>query len=302
MAKYTANTASSVEAGGGSGFRIAKDGERVKVVFLYSDPSSIDGWACHRFTKPNGVTTVVDCPRSPKDPIDVCPACKAKQQLYTRIFVRMLNLNTNEVTIWDKASSFRRDLVGFMEYFNPLYSRVYEITRRGTGLQTTYQFQSLNESGITPERYEELVQEADKFAENYVRPIESYESVVNDWEIAKEKQKEDEVNVSGNQQAPGAWGQPPQGNWGQQPPQNWGQQPAPQPGWGQQSPQNTPQNTPPQNWGQPPQGNPSTGTPQENPSTNPPQSTAPQNIPQNTPPQGNWGQPPQNWGQPPQGN
>lgn len=269
MAKYQANQASSMEAGGGQGFRITKDGERARVVFLYAGPESIDGWACHRYARPSGYTVTMDCPRSPKDPIDNCPACKAGDTLYTRIFVRMLNLNTNEVTIWDRASSFRRDLAGYMEYFNPLYSKVYEITRRGTGLQTTYQFQSLDDSGITPEQYAELAAQADAKAAEYVRPVEQYVSIKAEWE--KAQHESENVEVQSNQAAnAGAWGTPPQGAWGQAPAQN---NQAPAQGWGQAPVNNQPPvQAPPQNWGQPPQ--------------------APQN---NQPPQ-NWGQPPQNWG------
>ena len=284
MAKYQANQASSMEAAGGQGFRITKDGERVRVVFLYDGPESIDGWGCHRYARPSGYTVTMDCPRTPKDPIDDCPACKAGDQLYTRIFVRMLNLNTNEVVIWDRASSFRRDLTGFMQYFNPLYSKVYEITRRGSGLQTQYQYQSLDDSGITPEKYAELVAQADAKAADYVRPVEQYVSIKSEWENAKKNSEE--VNVQAPQSAnAGAWGPPAQGAWGQssqQPPQaQWGQapqnNPAPQGQWGQSpapqpapnpAPAPQPQGQAPQNWGQPANG----------------QAPA-------------WGQAPQSWGQ-----
>lgn len=232
MAKYTSKEASSMESSGGSGFRLAKDGDRARVVFLYEGPESIDGWSCHRYTRPSGYTSVLDCPRSPKDPLDNCPACKAGDQLYTRIFVRMLNLTTNEVTVWDRGSSFRKDLVGFMEYFKPLYSQVYEITRRGSGLQTQYQYQSIGNSDIKPEQYAELAKQADEKAAEYVLPIEQYASVKTAWETAKSESAEEQVNV---QNTNTGWGQPPQNqSWGQPPqnvPQNWGQ--APQGNWGQ---------------------------------------------------------------------
>lgn len=280
MAKYSADTASALEMGGGAGFRLKSDGEKARVVFLYEGPSSIDGWAVHRFTKPNGATTVVDCPRSPKDPVDKCPACKDHAQLYTRIYVRMLNLATNEVTVWDRAASFRKDLTGFMEYFNPLYSKVYEITRRGSGLQTTYTYQSLNDSGLTPEQYKEFAEKADEFASSLIRPADSYETVHLDWLAAQEQAEKEQVNV-GQQAAPGAWGPAPTpqaGGWGQAP-----QAPAPQPGgWGQ-----APTQAPPAgNWGQ---------APAQAPQAAPAPAPAPQ-----APPAGNWGQPPQGWGQTPQ--
>lgn len=285
MAKYQATEASSMEAGGGSGFRIAKDGERVRVVFLYAGPESIDGWSCHRFSRPSGYTEVMDCPRSPKDPMENCPACKDGQTLYTRVFVRMLNLNTNEVTVWDRASSFRRDLTGFMEYFNPLYSKVYEITRRGTGLQTQYQFQSLGDSGITPEQYEEYVKQADEKAAELIRPAEQYLTIKSAWENSLKNQ--DTVQVQSNQAAnAGAWGAPQtqappqQGQWGAPPQAQWNPNPNPNP------------QPAPQQWGQAPTAQP------------PVQNGWPQPAPQTQAPQGGntqapqaWGQAPQQWGQ-----
>ena len=287
MGKYQAEQSGNFESSRGNSFRLEKDGDKVRVVFLYSDPHSIDGWACHRFQKPNGYTHVVDCPRGPKDPLDMCPACKDKNQLYTRIFVRMLNLTTNEVTIWDRASSFRKDLTGFMEYFNPLYSKVYEITRRGSGLQTQYTYQSLNDSGIDEAKYLELVAKSDEVASDYVRPIDSYQTVLADWQAAKDKETQEGVNVS--QPAPGAWGQPAPGAWGQPPAQQYPQQGQPAPGtWGQPpaqpAPQQPMQTPPPQQY--PPQGQP----------------TPPQGQPGQQPAPQSWGQPPQAWGQPPQGN
>lgn len=277
MAKYSASEASARESSSGGGFRIAKDGEKAKVIFLYAGPESIDGWACHRFGKPNGYTYILDCPRGPKDPLEDCPACKAGEQIYTRLFVRMLNVTTGEVTVWDRASSFRKDLLGFMDYFNPLYSVVYEITRHGSGLDTKYQFQSLpGESGMTEEQYKKYVEEADKKATDMMRPIDQYLAIKKECEEAEKQAKAESVNVQGaNPQ--GAWGTPPQGAWGapgQAPWQGNNQvPPAQQGGWGQAPMQQTP--------------------PQAQPN-------------QNTPPQqGNWGapadqQPPQNWGQPPQ--
>lgn len=295
MARYTAQEQSAYESSGVQGFRLEKDGDRARVVFLYAGPESIDGWACHRFqigTK--GYTVTMDCPRTSADPIEKCPACKAGEQLYTRLFVRLYNLNTNKVEIWDRASGFRTELVAKMAYFNPLYSKVFEITRQGSGLQTKYNFQSLNDSNFTQEQYEEYVKQAEEVADSYVKPIDSYQSLLQRSQASKEQAAQEAVQVNPTQAANNAWAPPAQGTpmWGQAPAQNqsWGQAPAqapaqvtpPQatPGWGQA----------PAGWGQAPAQN----------------QTAPQGQPTaQTPPQGQapagWGQPPAGWGQMPQG-
>jgi len=295
MAKYSASEASTLEVGGGGGFRLKADGEKARVVFLYSGPDSIDGWAMHRFTKPNGMTTSVDCPRSYKDPIDKCPACKAKEPLQTRLLVRMLNLATNEVTVWDRAASFRKDISGFMEYFNPLYTRVYEITRRGSGLNTSYTFQSLGESGLTEEQYQQYVTQADEAAQNLVRPIECYESVRLDWMTANEQAEKEQVNVGGA--APGAWGQPAPGAWGQSSASaqgGWGQSQPAQGSWGQPQQSQAPQS----NWSQPAPAQQPAGQGWGQPQQTPPAQQPTQQTP--PPAAGGWGQPPQGWGQAPQ--
>ena len=256
MARYTAEESKAMEYQGADTFRIEKDGGRAQVVFLYTDEASVDGWSCHRLPGANFYTYTLDCPRGPKDPIEKCPACQAGEALSTRVFVRMLDLATGKVMIWDKPASFRKDIAGFMHYFNPLYKQKYEITRTGTGLNTKYNFQSIGDSGIDEAKYQELVNQANEVCDAYVRPIDKYEEVKARSEAAQAEQ----VQVEGQQGQQGqssqqnAWGQnqAPQQGWGGQPQNGWGAPPptqnqAPQQGWG------APQNQPPQN--QPPQQN-----------------------------------------------
>ena len=278
MARYTAEESKAMEYQGADTFRIEKDGGRAQVVFLYTDEASVDGWSCHRLPGANFYTYTVDCPRGPKDPIEKCPACQAGEALSTRVFVRMLDLATGKVMIWDKPASFRKDIAGFMHYFNPLYKQKYEITRTGTGLNTKYNFQSIGDSGIDEAKYQELVNQANEVCDAYVRPIDKYEEVKARSEAAQAEQ----VQVEGQQ---GQQGQPSQQNaWGQNqaPQQGWGGQP--QNGWG--APPPTQNQNPQQGW----------GAPQNQPSQN--------QAPQQPPQQNGWTQqPPQQngWGATPQG-
>lgn len=291
MARYTAEESKAMEYQGADTFRIEKDGGRAQVVFLYTDEASVDGWSCHRLPGANFYTYTVDCPRGPKDPIEKCPACQAGEALSTRVFVRMLDLATGKVMIWDKPASFRKDIAGFMHYFNPLYKQKYEITRTGTGLNTKYNFQSIGDSGIDEAKYQELVNQANEVCDAYVRPIDKYEEVKARSEAAQAEQ----VQVEGQQGQQGqssqqnAWGQnqAPQQGWGGQPQNGWGAPPptqnqAPQQGWG------APQNQPPQN--QPPQNQAPQQPPQQNGWTQQP----PQQNGWGATPQGAWSNNPQN--------
>lgn len=249
MGRYNANEAKTMEYQGADVFRL-QPGARSKVVFLYTDENSIDGWACHRLENASHYTFTVDCARGPKDPLEKCPACADGAPVYTRVFVRLLEVETGKILIWDKPASFRKELAAKMRYFNPLYTKVFEITRNGSGLNTKYDMQSLEgNSGIDEKKYKELLQKAEEACANYVRPADKYEEI----KLRCEQGEAEQVQVTDNNQQ-NNWGQPQQGGWGQ-PPQN--QQSAPpqnQQGWGQQPPQGNAQ--PPQQnqgWGQPPQ-------------------------------------------------
>ena len=270
MARYTAEESKSMEYQGAETFRIEKDGGRAQVVFLYTDEASVDGWSCHRLPGANFYTYTVDCPRGPKDPIDKCPACQAGEALATRVFVRILDLSSGKVMIWDKPASFRKDITGFMHYFNPLYKQKYEITRSGSGLNTRYNFQSIGDSGIDEKQYAELVKQANEVCDAYVRPIDKYEEIKARSEAAQAEQVQvdnqqgqaPQQNAWGQNQAPQAgWGAPPQqGGWGapqnQAPQNNWSPQgQAPQNNWSPQQNQAPQQGQQTQNgWGAPPQG------------------------------------------------
>lgn len=246
MGSYRAEDAKSYEYQGADTFRLTKPGERAQVVFLYSDEASIDGFACHRLENASHYTFVVDCARNPKDDISKCPACAAGDTISTRVFVRMLDLASGKVLIWDKPASFRKTLAGFIHYFNPLYKQKYEITREGSGLETRYQFQSIGDSGISPEQFAELIEKATEAVQNYVRPAEKYQEIKARCENSVAEASKEQVNVSSGQQS--AWGQPPQqqNGWGQPPQQSSPQQN----GWGQPPQQSAPQQG---GWGQPPQ-------------------------------------------------
>lgn len=285
MGRYNANEAKTMEYQGADTFRL-QPGAHSKVVFLYTDETSIDGWACHRLENASHYTFTVDCARGPKDPIEKCPACADGAQVYTRVFVRLLEVDTGKILIWDKPASFRKELAAKMRYFNPLYTKVFEITRNGSGLNTRYDMQSLEgNSGIDEKKYTELLQKAEEACANYVRPADKYEEI----KLRCAQGEAEQVQVNDNQQnswgqpQQGGWGQPQQGGWGQ-PSQSqqggWGQQPQNQQGgWGQQPPQGSNQNQ--QGWEQqPPQGNPQSSV---------------QNQGWGQPQQGGWGQqPPQN--------
>ena len=238
MGVYKASEARQHEFQGADTFRIEKSGDRAQVVFLYTDKDSIDGYTCHRLTNAKFYTYTVDCCKAEKG---TCPACEDGVAQSNRIFVKMLDLTNNKVVIWDRASSFRQTLEGFIHYFNPLYGQKYEITKQGEKLKTTYNFQSIGASGISEEEYKAYLAKADETIETYVRPAETYEDV---------KNKVDKSKADAVEPVQTAWGQPGWSPQTAQPQTGWNQQAtAPQnTGWNQAPPQSVPPQAAPTGW------------------------------------------------------
>lgn len=282
MARYTAEESKSMEYQGAETFRIDKDGGKAQVVFLYTDEKSVDGWSCHRLPGANFYTFVVDCPRGPKDEIDMCPACKAGEPLSPRVFVLMLDVQSGKVMIWDKPASYRKEITSLMSYYKPLYKQKFEITREGTGLNTKYRTMPIGESNITEEQYKEFVEKANGVCSDYVRPVDKYDEIKARSVAAQAEQVQ--VDAQQGQQAPqqNAWAQniPPQGQAG------WGSQ-APQQQWGSPTPA-------PQQWNQAPQNMPQQAAPQNQPGSWAPQGQAPQQNGWGATPNGAWQNNPQN--------
>lgn len=239
MGMYKASEAKQHEFQSADTFRLEKSGDRAQVVFLYTDESSIDGYTCHRIQNAKYYTYTVDCCKAEKGE---CPACADNVPQSNRIFVKMLDLSSNKVVLWDRASGFRQTLEGFIHYFKPLYGQKYEITKQGEKLKTTYTFQSIGDSGITEKDYKAYLAKADEAIETYVRPAESYEDVKNKVDKSKAEALEP---VAAPQNSWGVGAQPvATQTWNQSAPQ---QMPQAQQGWNQQAAQ--PQTT---GWSQTP--------------------------------------------------
>ena len=147
MGRYNANEAKTMEYQGADVFRL-QPGVRSKVVFLYTDESSIDGWACHRLENASHYTFTVDCARGPKDPLEKCPACADGAPVYTRVFVRLLEVETGKILIWDKPASFRKELAAKMRYFNPLYTSKASVSCLFYNSDCSFTFSSHHTNGL----------------------------------------------------------------------------------------------------------------------------------------------------------
>ena len=88
----------------------------------------------------------VNCLRSPRDPISMCPLCAKGEKINQKVFLKMLqytsdsngNVIANPV-VWERpASAYANKLKSLLDTFGPLSNLLFKITRHGTGLDTTY--------------------------------------------------------------------------------------------------------------------------------------------------------------------
>ena len=132
MARFNVNDVDNYATGGsGSFFQLKDDGDMANVRFLYDQFEDVDGLSVHQVELPDGKHRYVNCLRSYNDPIDMCPLCAAKYKLMTKLFLKLYNIDANEVQVWERGKSFYNDLKMVARKCDPLYTGVIEITRNG---------------------------------------------------------------------------------------------------------------------------------------------------------------------------
>ena len=116
-------------------FRLANDGDRADVIFLFRDYDDMFKSTTH-YVKSSTYNGYVQCLE--RD----CPVCRTgKMRVQTKLFVPMYNLTTQRFELWDRNYPFKRQLERdvFKNYPNPV-NYVFTITRKGEAgsKETTY--------------------------------------------------------------------------------------------------------------------------------------------------------------------
>lgn len=107
-------------------FRMMRDGETAKVIFLYRSKADMMIGSTHHIMTPS-YKGYVDCCEYG------CPACaRGIRRDSGKIFIPLYNLETNKIEFWDKNQSFEyhMDRMVFDKYPNPS-EYVFTITRHG---------------------------------------------------------------------------------------------------------------------------------------------------------------------------
>lgn len=88
----------------------------------------------------------VNCLRSPRDPMHMCPLCAKGEKINQKVFIRMIQYTTDSSgkiianpVVWERpAGIYATKLKSLLETFGPLSGMLFKVTRHGTGLDTTY--------------------------------------------------------------------------------------------------------------------------------------------------------------------
>lgn len=128
-------------------FALKNDGDEAIVRFMHNSPADFDIMYVHP-VQINGRFRNVNCIRNPKDPIEKCPLCEAKQKLQTKVFFHLLEYSKDEhgnivatPKIWERSMSYIATLKGLCDEYAPLSENLFKIKRYGAAgsMDTSYQ-------------------------------------------------------------------------------------------------------------------------------------------------------------------
>lgn len=147
MARFTAEQADNYGGSGGGGFfRLVNDGDTATVRFMYNGIEDVIGDSVHEIQtigkdgKPK--KKYVNCLRSYKEPVDVCPFCKAGKPVQAKIFIPVYDEASGQTKTWERGKKFFGKISSLCSRYSnedtPLVAHTFEIERNGAaGEQTT---------------------------------------------------------------------------------------------------------------------------------------------------------------------
>ena len=160
MARASLNEAREMASKGGNfdfSFLSLKDREVKKVRFLYSNIDEVEAFTTHQITLADNKKRNVDCLRATNEPVQKCPLCAIGNKPRARIYLSLVDEVTHELLVWERSAQFLDELEGYFNRYGDLRDCVFEIERKGTGLDTKYNIyyigqNIINDKSVLPER------------------------------------------------------------------------------------------------------------------------------------------------------
>lgn len=126
-------------------FSLKNDGDEAIVRIMCDSMSDLEIMTVHPITVgasafPN---RQVNCLRTPRDPLEMCPLCSAGEPVRQKVFIKMLQYDPitkqSSAVVWDRtASAYVPKLKSFIDNYGPLSHIMCKIIRHGTGKNTQY--------------------------------------------------------------------------------------------------------------------------------------------------------------------
>ena len=142
-------------------FSLKNDGDEAIVRFMYNDPSELDICDIHTI-KGVAFDTKYSCLRSPKDPLENCPLCKAGVKTDRRVYLKMLQYFPDgnggirvEPRVWERSPRYVATIKTLMDEYAPICDYVFKVKRSGAAgsTQTTYTILPCNPTVYTTNVY-----------------------------------------------------------------------------------------------------------------------------------------------------
>ena len=144
-------------------FSLKNDGDEAVVRFAYSSSSEFDLMTVHSVSEGNRFLRV-NCPRTPHDPLHMCPLCEAGVQLQNKFFIKLIEYVRDEngviravPRIWERTARYATEIGNLLNEYGDLRKCVFKIKRSGAkgSVNTVYNILYGNPSIYKPEIYVE---------------------------------------------------------------------------------------------------------------------------------------------------
>ena len=126
------------KSSGGGYFSLKNDKDFATVRFLYNNADDIEGFSVHE-VEVGDKRRYVNCLRTYRDPMDMCPLCKAKNQTKAKLFIPLYNEDTEQSQVWERGPKFFAQISGICSRYsrNPIVSQKFEVERNGKPKDTS---------------------------------------------------------------------------------------------------------------------------------------------------------------------
>jgi hypothetical protein len=159
MARFRYDEADKYGSSGTRFFALKDDKDTAQVRFMYDTVDDIECFNVHQIDVKGEAfkKRYINCLRSYRDPIDVCPLCAAKKPTRVKMMVPLYNVDTETVQLWDKGKKFINQLTSLFSRYSSsgksICSNIFDIERNGKkgDQSTTYSIYHVRSDDMTME-------------------------------------------------------------------------------------------------------------------------------------------------------